>query len=197
VTTHKTHKTHKYNPENGAVLAGHLNNSLRRWFLSPERIFREIGIRKDEVWVDVGCGTGFFTIPLSRMASKVFAIDISPRMLEMLEIHIQAKQLRNVLAMQSEENVIPLAACLANGIFMGFVAHELDDPERFLTESARCLKPGGKLIIVDFSRKLSFGPPMNERIIPRQFDEWADLAGLAKGRTWQWGRSTIGLEYIK
>ena len=46
-----------------ASRAGLLDNEERRKFLPPEDILRKIGVREDTIFADIGCGTGYFTIP--------------------------------------------------------------------------------------------------------------------------------------
>lgn len=62
-----------------------LDNPLRKLILQPERLFDDIGTKPAEIWADIGCGTGFFALPLAGRVKKVYALDINPQMLEQLE----------------------------------------------------------------------------------------------------------------
>ncbi|MBW7475869.1 class I SAM-dependent methyltransferase [Paenibacillus oenotherae] len=188
---------HKYNPEHGARGAALLNHFLRRWFASPVRMLNDIGAGsvEGEVWADIGCGNGFFTIPIASRVAKVHAVDISPAMLGMLNRTLQSKRIDNVIPSLSEENRIPIGKAEVDVAFLAYVVHELDTPEQFFRSLAPILKPTGRVIIIEFSNKLSFGPPMNERISPEQADRYLGEAGLLRRRTWTWSRSAIGLEY--
>lgn len=188
---------HKYNPEHGARGAVLLNHFLRRWFASPVRMLNDIGAgtAEGEVWADIGCGNGFFTIPIASRVAQVHAVDISPAMLGMLNRTLRAKGIGNVIPSLSEENQIPIGKGMVDVAFLAYVVHELDAPQQFFQSLAPILKPTGRVIIIEFSKKLSLGPPMKERISPEQADQYLGDAGLQRRRTWTWNRSTIGLEY--
>ena len=75
--------THRVCP---ASHAGWLSTPLRRLVQNPERILRGLVSEGDTV-IDLGCGPGFFTLPLARMAGEtgsVIAVDLQPEMLEQL-----------------------------------------------------------------------------------------------------------------
>lgn len=50
-----------------------LSNSIRKWLDPPSRVLDRLGVRADDVVIDFGCGPGFYTIPLARMAGRVIA----------------------------------------------------------------------------------------------------------------------------
>ena len=73
------HHGHKRFPEKQAFL---LDNPIRRFVSPPERLISKIKIGSNDVVVDFGCGPGFFSIPLAKIARRTIGVDISPRMLE-------------------------------------------------------------------------------------------------------------------
>jgi ubiquinone/menaquinone biosynthesis C-methylase UbiE len=186
---------HKYNPEHGVRGASFLNHFFRRWLFPPERILNDIDQGIGKVWADIGCGSGFFTIPLASRASQVYAIDISPTLLGILARTISGKNIDNILPILSQENKIPLEKERVDVAFLAYVTHELDSPQEFFKQLAPILKPDGRVVIIEFSQSLSLGPPMKERISPEQADHWFKQIGLYRSNTWRWNRSTIGLEY--
>ena len=67
-------------------LASTLNNPLRRLLHNPERILGDY-IAKGATVMDIGCGSGYFTIPMAKMVGRsgsVIAVDIQQKMLEMV-----------------------------------------------------------------------------------------------------------------
>ena len=67
-------------------LASTLNNPLRRLLHNPERILGDY-IAKGATVMDIGCGSGYFTIPMAKMVGQsgsVIAVDIQQKMLEMV-----------------------------------------------------------------------------------------------------------------
>ena len=58
-----------------------LVNKDREEILNRDKFFEIAELNKNEVWVDFGCGLGYFTLPLATKVKKVYAIDISDEML--------------------------------------------------------------------------------------------------------------------
>lgn len=117
---------------------------------------------------DLGCGNGYFTIPLAEKVKrdgKVFAVDISSEMLKDLSHRVYRLNLFNVEPLLSKENKIPLPDNSLDMCFMGDVFHELTDKNAFLKEVKRILRKGGILVLTDWEKKNSeSGPPVGDRV---------------------------------
>lgn len=185
---------HKYSPDK----CNFLTNPIRNLFMPARKILSDIHPQKTEIWADIGCGSGFLTIPLSMLVSKVYAIDISDKMLMALKENLNKRKIKNVDLLQNEESLIPLEDSMVNGVLLAFVAHELNDPQAFLHEINRVLIPEGRLIIVEFSKEQTImGPPLNHRLSEEQVDVWTNDAGLKKGGSWRWSKAVLGWEFLK
>lgn len=77
------------------------------------------------VIADLGCGTGFFSIPASRRVKKLFALDIQQEMLDILRDKIKKEKITNIEAILSEESSIPLFDKSVDILLMANVFHEL------------------------------------------------------------------------
>lgn len=123
-------------------------------------------ISDDMVIADLGCGTGYLTIPLAKHINgrgDICAVDINPEMLAIVKE--RAKGLNNVKIVKSEENNIPLPDGLVDVSYLLAVYHELNDPVKFLMEIRRISKPVHRIVIVDWNDvRGEMGPPMEERI---------------------------------
>jgi ubiquinone/menaquinone biosynthesis C-methylase UbiE len=122
---------------------------------------------KDTV-IDFGCGPGFYTIPLARIAARTIGIDISTKMLERAG-HNSKRDGVKVELIQSDGISINLQDESVNLIIMVHVLHEIADKENVLREFSRLLKPSGRLVIVERTRadgllSRRFGPPVIERV---------------------------------
>ena len=76
-----------------------LSSSERRRRLPPEKILAEIGLGPGDTFVDIGCGTGFFTLPAAMRvgpSGKAIGLDISPEMIADLVVSASQKKLANV-----------------------------------------------------------------------------------------------------
>ncbi len=160
-----------------------LKDEERQRSLPPEPILRAGGIAAGAVAVDIGAGTGFWTLPLSHLvgpAGTVYAVDVEPIMLEELHTLVREKQLSNVQVVSSTEQEIPLSNAIAAVAIAGFVVHEPADPAAFVHEIVRLLRPGGRLLVVDWHKKLTEkGPPLEHRLSQREAETLLSDAGLA------------------
>lgn len=145
-----------------------LDNPRRREVLPPDETLRILNINNDDVFVDVGCGIGYFTLPAAKSIGEngeVYAVDISPEMLKVVEEKVQIEKLTNVKLIISEEYSLNLPDTTATIVFTCNVVHEVDDKYRFLSEMKRILKDNGRVVIIDWEKVQSdFGPPVNHRI---------------------------------
>lgn len=156
---------HKFDVKNAEIL-----DSLERiQFLNPDGILDKAGLSKEMVLADIGCGTGYFTIPASRRVKKVFAIDVQKEMLDILGEKINKQKLTNIEAILSEEASIPLPDNSVDVLLMANVFHELEDRSSILKEGKRILSGNGILVIVDWKKmEMDFGPPVEERLTPEE-----------------------------
>ncbi len=141
----------------------------RKIWQNPEEILKTIEIKPEFVVADLGCGSGFVTVPLSRKAMRVYGIDIQKEMLKFLENKIRKLKIENIKLLLSKENEIPLANESVDLLVSINALHEFGDKERMVEEIGRVLKPGGKVLIADFKKeKTGFGPPVALRVSRKQ-----------------------------
>jgi SAM-dependent methyltransferase len=155
---------YRFHPERRHLL----NEESRQRSVPPGPILAAAGIVADDVVVDVGAGTGFWTLPLSRLVGsdgKVYAVDVEPIMLEELTTLAREQGLANVHVVASTELTIPLPDENADAVVAGFVLHEPAERGAFVREMVRLLKPGGKLLIIDWQKwETEKGPPVEHRV---------------------------------
>jgi len=102
---------------------------------------------------DMGCGNGFYTLQLARLTGDegtVYAVDIQPEMLQMLEERAEEAGLENieptlgtVIDPKLPEGAIDLILCVD-------VYHEMSHPEQMLAAMRKSLEPDGRLVLVEF-----------------------------------------------
>ena len=153
--------SHVFDPRNIDVL----EMEDREIWENPEEILGTVEIKAEFVAADLGCGSGFFTIPLSRRVKKVFAIDVQREMLSFLEDKIRRLKISNIELLLSKANEIPLENQSVDFLISVNTLHEFDERDKMIREINRVIKPHGRLLVVDFQKKeTGFGPPANIRI---------------------------------
>jgi ubiquinone/menaquinone biosynthesis C-methylase UbiE len=165
---------HKFDVSRAEIL-----EDEERFLLPQAEILKRIGVREGVTFADIGCGTGYFTIPASELVGergRVYAIDIQEEMLELLKRKIA--HIGNIVAIKSEEDAIPLPEESVDVAFMGDVLHELEG-EGTLREVYRILRRGGVLGVVDWKKeKMEIGPPTEDRLSVEEAKEKIERAGF-------------------
>ena len=158
------------------------DDPLRRKWQNPEAILADLGVGSGAVFMDIGCGTGFFALAAAKIVGekgKVYALDIEPRAIEKLRETAVEKGFRNLdLKVGAAEEVILCENC-ADFIFYGIVLHDFNDPLKVLINAKRMLKPTGKLINLDWKKKrMPFGPPLEIRFTEQRAVNLIENAGF-------------------
>jgi ubiquinone/menaquinone biosynthesis C-methylase UbiE len=128
-----------------------INNPLRRLIHDPEKIVGPY-VRAGMTVLEVGCGVGWFTIPMAMMVGdggRVVAIDLQQRMLDMmLRRAARAGVAARIESRKCEKD--RLGVDVQSDFALVFaMLHEVPDQDRLLGEVLRCLKPGGKLLLAE------------------------------------------------
>jgi ubiquinone/menaquinone biosynthesis C-methylase UbiE len=166
---------HKFDPKK----AGILDDPERVNILDPASIFEKLELKAEMVFADLGCGTGFFSIPAARRVKKVFALDIAQEMLDILRENIKKEKITNIEVILSGESSIPLSNKSIDILFMANVFHELEDKSALLREVKRVLKMNGRLMIIDWKKmEMDFGPPLQERLDEKEVIDTCYGAGF-------------------
>ena len=143
-----------------------LNNPIRLEHLPPVFIKEKLDIHDAKVILDIGAGTGFFSVHFANMFpdSKVYACDISDFMITYMNDKVVPLNPR-IHPMIMEHDSISLPDDIADLIIMINLHHEIEDPIAILKECCRLLRPGGKIAISDWKKEdMERGPAQHIRL---------------------------------
>ncbi len=102
---------------------------------------------------DIGTGTGILAAELARLGLRVVAVDHSARMLEAARAALQREGLAAAVELRrGEASALPLDDAEVDAAVAHMVLHYLPSPAEALAEMARCVGPGGSVVVVDFVR---------------------------------------------
>lgn len=133
---------HRYDLVNHVASLG-LDRSWRR------QVVRELDIARDERVLDACCGTGDLALELERAGARVVAVDFCRPML--VEARRKAAG-RRVVAVEGDVLHVPLPDASVAAATVAFGIRNVVDPIAGLAELARCVRPEGKLAVLEFSR---------------------------------------------
>ena len=101
--------------------------------------------------LDLGTGTGRMLSLLAPLADRAIGIDTSHAMLSVARANLERANVRNAQLRQGDIYALPVERDGYDLVLIHQVLHYLDDPARAVREAARALRPGGRLVIVDFA----------------------------------------------
>jgi ubiquinone/menaquinone biosynthesis C-methylase UbiE len=148
-------------PVSGRVLAPTMGVEGAAWLDRPEREAEEapkkaieaLGLAPGSVVADVGAGSGYYTVRLSRVVGplgRVVATDLQPGMLDLIRAKVDRQGLTNVTLVQGRPDDPVLPASTFDLIVMVDVYHELASPQIFVRKLREALKPDGRLVLIEF-----------------------------------------------
>ena len=137
----------------------------------------------DESWVvgDLGCGTGRSAEQLADWVAKVVAVDSSAAMIEEARRRLGWRD--NVDLRQADLERLPIVDDELDAALMILVLHHVTDPEAVFAEVARCLRPGGRLVILDMEphERIEYREQMGHQWLgfaPNELTTWLERAGF-------------------
>ncbi|MDD5719496.1 MAG: class I SAM-dependent methyltransferase [Candidatus Krumholzibacteria bacterium] len=149
------------NAEHGRVCpverAGRLDNIWRKWLQDPYKILKP-HIREGMTALDVGCGPGFFTIPMAHLVGEngqVVAADIQAGMLDRLRMKIAGTALETRITLhRCDVSSIGFSESV-DFVLLFYVVHEVPDKVVFFREIAQLLRRTGHMLFVEPSFHVS------------------------------------------
>jgi ubiquinone/menaquinone biosynthesis C-methylase UbiE len=159
--------------------------------LRPYQLLNEkAGIKPGMTCIDLGSGTGTFTFPLLSCVGAegiVYAVDDSEEMLQ----RIQAKNPPpNLMLVHSDVSRTGLNDEIADFCLLSSILHEVGEPAKLMAEVFRLLKPGGRVLAVDWKAELdSPGPPPKRRLSREKVEGLFLQAGFHSFEYFDWSRN--------
>ena len=144
--------------------AGKLMGSrVRGWLMNPVKTLQGAGIQPGQTVLEVGCGTGFFTIPAAELLGdqgSLVAMDPLADYTKVVSRKVQAAGLKNVRVVKRDALDTKLdTASIDKALLFGVIPFPMLPLNRLLPEMHRVLKPEGTLAVWLFPPKVHFWVP--------------------------------------
>jgi len=140
-----------------------MGSRLRGWLMNPVKTLHGAGIQLGQTVLEVGCGTGFFTIPAAKLIGdegRLVAMDPSSGFIEHVSKKVQAADIKNVRVVKRDALDTRLeTASIDKVLLFGVIPFPLLPLNRLLPEMHRVLKPEGSLAVWLFPPIVHFWVP--------------------------------------
>jgi demethylmenaquinone methyltransferase/2-methoxy-6-polyprenyl-1,4-benzoquinol methylase len=128
-----------------------MESRLRKLLMNPARTLKGAGIQRGQIVLEVGCGTGFFTIPAAQMIGdqgRLVAMDVLLRYIDRVSDKVQAADLKNVQVVKRDALDTGLdAASIDTVLLFGVLPFPFLPLDRLLPEMHRVLKTEGTMSV--------------------------------------------------
>ncbi len=170
---------HQHHPPSSDEYAKVLEDPSRDAWQKPHDVVMALDLKPTDVIADIGAGTGYFARRFANHAGKVYAVDIDEKLLG-----IAGKgapdNLKTVVAAANDPR---LPAHSVDIVFFCDVLHHIQNRPAYYAKLARVLKPGGRIVVIDFYQKdLPVGPPASMKLSDQEVIAELKPAGFALAR---------------
>lgn len=119
---------------------------------NTSQLLKNLAVKPGMVIADIGAGSGYHSALLSKMVGpgKVYAVDVEPEMIAYLNDRIKLEGIKNIVPVLSTEQTVSLPANTIDMMLLVDVYHEFSYPYEMALSMLNALKPGGKLVLVEF-----------------------------------------------
>jgi SAM-dependent methyltransferase len=155
---------HNVDPVTGRVIASTMGVEGADWLDRPERereeqpqkVIAALHLTPGVNVGEVGAGSGFYALRIAKRiqpGGTYYANDLQPAMLTRLEGKVAAQKVTNIKTIVGTQTDPRLPRRTLDYVLMVDVYHELSQPQIILRNIAASLKPGGKLVLVEFRKE--------------------------------------------
>ena len=173
-------------------------------FMDPKKVITAFGVEKGDVVADFGAGVGYFALPLAKPVipkGKVYAVDVMPDSLDLVKSKANVEGLSNLEFIRADletENSTSIKDSSVNFVIIVNTLFQLKNKTNIFREAKRVLKPGGKLVIIDWMPGSAvMGPADTERVSIDQVRVATIINGFKEIKQWVPDAYHYGLIFIK
>jgi len=166
----------------GAVAGNYVSSAVHAKGDDLPRLVELARLRGEERVLDVATGGGHTALAFAPHVREVVASDLTPDMLAAAEEFIRGRGAGNVSFEQADAEDLPFADESFDIVVCRIAAHHFPDPESFVREAARVLKPGGRFLLDD--NVAPEDPDLDEFM--NRFEKWRDPGHVRAHRVSEW-----------
>lgn len=157
-----------------------LESQEREKELKVDVVVARLELPADAVIGDLGCGPGIFSLAFAAACPEgvIYASDIEPAQLDRVRAKADERRLRNVIPVLASANDPHFPLNQLDFIFIADTYHHLDDRVAYMRRLKDVLKPGGKLVLLEYKPgTIPVGPPADHKLAAGVMDKEMEQAG--------------------
>lgn len=151
----------------------------------PDVLLRELALKPGTTVADVGAGTGFYTWQIAQRVGaggRVYAVDVQPEMIDLLNKQMLQRGVHNVISLLGTERDTTLPPATIDLAIMVDVYHELAFPSEVLDSIVRALKPGARVVFVEYRAE---DPAVGIKPLHKMSESQVKREAAAHGLIWE------------
>ena len=165
-------------PETNSRYIQSLEDPHRADWQEPEEVVANLGLKPGDTVADLGAGSGYFTLLFAKAVGptgKIYAVDVLPEMLDYIRQRAEDEGIKNIQLVEATPYSPRLPDASVDIIFICNTLHHISNRPTYYPLLIKALRPGGRLVNIDFYKKpLPLGPPLAMKI------DKADMMNEAK-----------------
>lgn len=146
----------------------------------PDEVLALLTLSPEMKVADIGAATGYFSVRASKLVPQghVYGIDVESSMVDYLKARAEREELKNLTAVLATVDD-PKLPEVVDVVLLVDTWHHVDDRVAYFAKLRGSVKPGGRLVVIDFTRESSMGPPASAKSTPDEVIAELKAAGWA------------------
>lgn len=171
---HCHNHNHIQEDQNFITKMAFLDSKQRERLVPPEILIDQMPIQNNDTLLDVGAGSGFFTIPMAeKTTNTVYAMDPDQRMLGVIEAKAKEKGIQNIEPLQETIENLSLQDESIDFVMASLILHEVKSLNLALSKIFDVMSVGAHLLCLEYEKDdlIIEGPPMSIRIQSEELEK--------------------------
>lgn len=134
-------------------------------YQKPQKVLEYLGDVQGQTIMDIGAGSGYFSVKLAEKGAKVIAADVDDEFQEFLQNRIEKNNLDNIETRRIPYDSPNLKEEEVDMVLIVNTYHHIENRPEYFTKVKKGTKPEGELVIIDFYKsEIPVGPPLSHRL---------------------------------
>lgn len=134
-------------------------------YQQPQKVLDYLGDIDGQTIMDIGAGSGYFSVKLAEKGAKVIAADVDDEFQEFLKNRIEENNLKNIETRKIPYDSPKLKEKEADKVLIVNTYHHIENRPEYFAKVKKGTKPNGELVIIDFFKsEIPVGPPVDHKL---------------------------------